>query len=441
MQIRILSEAWVAFEERLLARKDVETAGVIIAETLPAADGPVLMARDLIVWPEDGYLERTADFIRLDPVAINRLTRSARLEGLSVFTVHSHPGCDDAWFSLADDRGDARLMPGFHLQMPGVPHGSIVVTGTGRVAARAFRADGVANEMKVSLVGSQLRCPQSIPGATEEQYARQVLALGEHGQHLLRRIRVGVVGLGGIGSVVALQLLHQGVGTLVLVDGDTVEATNTSRILGCGPGDVGMRKVDVVARYARQHALHPSIVCIPEHLRDEGQLAHLRSCDVILSCVDRHRPRAMLNRLSYQARIPLIDTGTGFSVNADGRMVGDAGRVVVVGPTRACLGCWGHLDPEALRIEDLPPAERVSLAQEGYIRGADVPQPSVIAFNTMVAGAAVIELLRLVTGFSDGTPPPQRLAFSFSQGTVRRNSLAAPVQCAICGFSHIRKAS
>ena len=69
---------------------------------------------------------------------------------------------------------------------------------------------------------------------------------------------------------------------------------------------------------------------------------------------------------------------------------------------------------------------------EGYVTGADISQPSVIAFNTMVAGAGVVELLRLVTHFGGCESPPLRLAFSFEQGTVRRNTISRQ-PCSICG--------
>src|SRR6185437_393171 len=122
-----------------------------------------------------------------------------------------------------------------------------------------------------------------------------------------------------------------------------------------------------------------------------------------------------------------------FRVDRGGRVIAAAGRVVIVGPGRPCLGCWGHIDPNRLRIEALSPADRASQAAEGYVDGADVPQPSVIAFNTMVAGAAVIELIRLVTGFAGVGDPPTRLSFDFETGTVRRNSLAESAPCTICG--------
>jgi hypothetical protein len=85
-----------------------------------------------------------------------------------------------------------------------------------------------------------------------------------------------------------------------------------------------------------------------------------------------------------------------------------------------------------MRIEALPPDERTREAAEGYIDGADVPEPSVIAFNTVVAGAAVVELLRVVTGFAGTEDPPLRLAFDFLTGAVRRNRVACSEACMIC---------
>lgn len=94
--------------------------------------------------------------------------------------------------------------------------------------------------------------------------------------------------------------------------------------------------------------------------------------------------------------------------------------MVIVGPARRCLACWGHIDPNRIRIETLSPEDRAREVTDGYITGADVPQLSVIAFNTAVASAAVIELLRLVTEFAGADDPPVRLSFDFQAGTVRQ---------------------
>src|SRR4029079_18223295 len=112
-------------------------------------------------------------------------------------------------------------------------------------------------------------------------------------------------------------------------------------------------KVDVAARYARALGLVRQVECHRAFLGTDYDPL-LASCDLIMSCVDRQTPRAILNRVAYRSLVPVIDLGTVFRVDARGTIIGDAGRVVFVGPGRPCHACWGHLDPHALRIESLP---------------------------------------------------------------------------------------
>lgn len=435
MIIRIEETMWAALAAHLLARSDVETAAILLADAITGDGDTVLAVRSWEPVADDGYLIRHVDQIRIDPVAINRLVRPARERGLTVLTIHSHPMALDAWFSHADDLGDARLLPSFARLVPGVPHGSMVLARSGAVVARAL-VDGALVEAAVRTVGrtTSTRSAGGSGDHADGRFARQVLALGVDGQRALRGLRAGVVGLGGVGSVVCAQLAHLGVGEIIAVDGDLVEASNVSRILGVQAGDVGaVTKVEVARRYVALSGLPVTLRAVEQYLRRSDDVRRLADCDVIFSCVDRHTPRALLNRLAYEALVPVIDMGSGFRVDLAGHLVGAAGRVVVVGPGRPCLACWGHIDPDALRVEALSADERAALAQEGYVTGADIPQPSVMPFNTMIAGAAVIELLRLVTAFAGAEEPPQRLAFQFAEGTVRRNSLADVPICQTCG--------
>lgn len=429
--IKINELLWQHLLHALFQRTDVETAGLLFAEQLPTPSGSTLAVREAFVMPDEAYSIRRIDQLRLDPVALNRILRPAKDRGLSVFTIHTHPGASEAWFSRADDRGDDRLLPAFDNQMPNTIHGSIVVVAGGAAAARGLvQGDRVALPLRV--VGRSLATvTKTRPVSAGPWFGRQMLALGTAGHAALRGLRVGVVGQGGTGSVVTAQLAHQGVGELVLVDDDAIESTNVSRIFGARSSDVGIAKVEVARRYIEQLGLDTVVETIAEPL-SAANIEVLSDCDVVFSCVDRQTPRALLNRLAYSHLIPVIDLGVAFRVDATGRVTGDAGRVAVIGPAKPCLGCWGHLDPNALRAEALSMEERQDLADEGYIGGADEPQPSVMAFDTMVAGAAVVEMLRLVTGFAGVDEPPQRLAFSFSQGTVRRNTLAGDGRCSIC---------
>lgn len=127
-----------------------------------------------------------------------------------------------------------------------------------------------------------------------------------------------------------------------------------------------------------------------------------------------------------------IDLGTIFRVDEAGVMTSDAGRVVI-GPGRPCLSCWWHIDPHAIRIESLAASDREALIRDGCIEGEHEAQPSVIAFNTFVVAAGAMEFMRLVTSFGRTQSSPNRIAFSFSFGTVKRNTLAASGDCRICG--------
>jgi molybdopterin/thiamine biosynthesis adenylyltransferase len=431
MRLRILESNWGPFAEALCARQDVETAGIILAERIA---GDLLLGREFTLVPDSGYAIRQPDRIRIDPVGLNRLIRPARDRGLSVFTIHTHPGAREPWFSEADDIGDSVLMPSLFAQTDG-PHGSLVVAGDTRIpVARAWQQPGACIGADVQIVGRALRV---MPGERAEHphewFERQRLALGEHGQQILRRLHVGVCGAGGTGSVTFAQLVHLGVGEITVIDGDMVEASNVSRIIGATIADIGVTaKVEVLTRYAASVGLGTKVNAIRGRLGADVPVRTLEGCDAIFSCVDRHAPRALMNRLSYQKAILLFDMGSAFRVGSEGLIESSGGRVVIAGPGRPCLACWGHIDPNRIRIESLPPEERAREAADGYVSGADVPQPSVIAFNTQIAGMAVVEFLRAVTQFAGACDPPLRLGVDFEAGTVRRNRLAGTRTCSIC---------
>jgi hypothetical protein len=159
MRLRVLDSQWSPFAAALCSRDDVETAGVILAERI-AAD--VLIARELALVLDDGYAIRQVDRIRIDPIAFNRLVRPARERGLSIFTVHTHPGTREPWFSNADDIGDGVLMPSLFAQTDG-PHGSLVVAGETRIpVARAWQqgcrcCDAIVGSISVVAPGVSLR--------------------------------------------------------------------------------------------------------------------------------------------------------------------------------------------------------------------------------------------------------------------------------------------
>ncbi len=130
-----------------------------------------------------------------------------------------------------------------------------------------------------------------------QRYARHLSLpeVGESGQRRLAVARVLCVGVGGLGSPVALYLAAAGVGTLGLVDGDCVEATNLQRQVLHGAADVGSRKVDSAAR--RLLALNPALR-LELHatmLRAANARELIRRYDVVVDGTDNFATRYLVN--------------------------------------------------------------------------------------------------------------------------------------------------
>ena len=140
MKLRISEQLWSSLRTQLFVRDDVETAGLMLVESTQTMAGRVGVVREAFALPESAYAIRRRDQISIDPIALNRLTRPARDRGWGVFTIHTDPGASEAWFSHADDAGDARLMPSLACQMPNAPHGSLVVVDSGHVVARSLES-------------------------------------------------------------------------------------------------------------------------------------------------------------------------------------------------------------------------------------------------------------------------------------------------------------
>ena len=129
-----------------------------------------------------------------------------------------------------------------------------------------------------------------------ERYARHLVLreLGGPGQQRLKAARVALVGAGGIGAPAALYLAAAGVGTLRLIDDDTVALSNLQRQILFATADVGRPKVEVAA--ARLAALNPHVVVEARPVRlDADTLGDLLAeVDLVLDGSDSFTTRALV---------------------------------------------------------------------------------------------------------------------------------------------------
>ena len=107
-----------------------------------------------------------------------------------------------------------------------------------------------------------------------ERYDRQIMirGIGEKGQEKLKRAKVLIAGVGGLGSPVSIYLAAAGVGTIRIVDHDTVELSNLNRQVLHGDEDVGKNKIDSAADKLRKLNPWLEIEAIAEPITPMGSL-------------------------------------------------------------------------------------------------------------------------------------------------------------------------
>lgn len=358
----------------------LETAAILLCDPKRSGDDWHLVVREMHVVPPAACLVRTATAVVVDPAFGLPIEKKGRVEGLSLVYCHTHPHqTKHVVFSHIDDHAEIELAKYAEARIPGIPHCALVFGSEAETARRL----GTEETVKVT----------DIPHETASTYDRQIRAFGEDGQSALARLRLGVVGLGGTGSVVVQQLAHLGVADFLLIDPDAVETTNLNRTVGSTPKSVGEPKVSVAARMIRSVRPDARIEEIVGDVVDEGPAKRLTECDFVFCCTDSHASRHVINQLAYQYGIPAIDMGV--VVDASGSTVTFAGHVKALKDGEACLWCLNHLDPKQIREEMMTPDQRKA---DPYVVGARVVQPAIISINSTVASAAVTMFLSMVTG-------------------------------------------
>ena len=242
------------------------------------------------------------------------------------------------------------------------------------------------------------------------RYSRQILLkqVDIDGQLRLKQSRVLIVGLGGLGSPVALYLAAAGVGELHLADFDTLDLTNLQRQIAHDTPSLGLHKVDSVM--ARLGALNPHVQLVPYRsgLDADSLDAAVKRVDLVLDCTDNFGIREAVNAACVKAKKPLV---SGAAIRLEGQLSVFDSRV----ETSPCYHClYGHGSEAELTCSE-----------------AGVVGPLV----GMVGSLQALEALKLLVGF--GEPLIGRLLLidalssRFRELRVKRDP-----HCAVCGASH-----
>ncbi|MCI4324376.1 MAG: molybdopterin-synthase adenylyltransferase MoeB [Thermoplasmata archaeon] len=239
------------------------------------------------------------------------------------------------------------------------------------------------------------------------RYSRHLLLpeVGEAGQLRLRKAHVLLVGAGGLGAPAALYLAAAGVGTIGLVDGDVVEASNLQRQVLYETGSVGRSKTAEASRRVR--ALNPHVRVVQHRVRlsSKNALLILRQYDVVLDGTDNFPTRYLVNDACVLLRKPDV---YGSVYRFEGQVsVFDARH----GP------CYRCLFPEP------PPPELVPSCAEGGVLGV---VPGVVGIWQAT------EALKLLLKVGDPLIGRLLLLDTLS-GSTREVRVRKDPRCPVCG--------
>jgi molybdopterin/thiamine biosynthesis adenylyltransferase len=408
-----------------------------------------LLVHHLVLLTHEDFIEQSGVYLEVKPEIAGQIAEHAIEGAFSLIEIHSHPFADlDVAFSETDTR---HALPRFrwfaeqvtaHTGHRAAFHHAMLVLGVHSADALWYdrAADAMIPARRVLVLDAPLKTlpvtgyagRKAPEPAYHNRVTRQIAAFGAEGQARLAGLRVGIVGVGGIGGLVAHELALLGVRRFVLVDGDVLEMSNLNRFVGGTHADVEARrlKTEVIARAIRSIDPGAQVAQHAVHLPDAAATAALRDCDVLFGCTDNHGSRLILNTLSVQYLLPYIDIGTGIFTDGAGSITEAGGQYRVLIPGQLCMACIDAIDPDAALRDLLPPDMRAEHQARGYIPTEDVPAPSVVFLNALLASLAVGELLNLVAPYRAQTP----ILYYFMQTQeLRRVEAARNPACAVCG--------
>ena len=382
---------------------------------------------DKIILPENGErtLHGNASF---EPDYLARAVKIACKKKAGLAFMHSHPGPGWQGMSVIDVEAERDVLA-YPAGATGLPLVGLTIGSDGYWSARFWERDGEQIHRhwceKVRVVGPQSYKIYSNDNIAPPPLRKEILkrtfdTWGRESQNTIARLKVGIVGLGSVGCIVAEAIARIGVAHVTLIDPDTVEEHNLDRLLYGTEKDVGKLKVNLAAQAIRRNATAEKIqiTALPVSVHDEAAYKAALDCDILFSCVDRPVPRDVLNYIAQAHLIPVIDGGIAVETDRrQDRLFSAHWRAHIVTPYHQCLRCSrqynssmvvmeldGSLDDPSY-ISNLPPEEQIG-------------NQNVFPFSLSVAGMEVNLMLRYLLA-ADWWPLVRQQDYQFVTAETR----------------------
>ena len=363
-EVTLTAEADSASGEHLLQhfRRDVLQEDLCFALWRPSTGQHRRTALiDEVILPnqDERLLHGNASFL---PAYVGRVIKMARQKEAGLAFMHSHPvpGWQD--MSHADIEAERDVLA-YAAGSTGLPLVGLTLGTDGCWSARFWERNGRQMRRtwcdKVRIVGPQSYRmhfnDQQMPAPVQRDVLRRTFdTWGRESQDTIARMRVGIVGLGSVGCIVAESIARIGVSKVTLIDPDIVEEHNLDRLLYGTRSDIGKLKVELAAQAMRCHATNSRIqvAAFPVSVHNSEAFDAALDCDIIFSCVDRPVPRDVLNYIAQAHLIPVIDGGVEVETDMHAeRLFSAHWRAHMITPYNQCMRCNRQYNSSAVVME------------------------------------------------------------------------------------------
>lgn len=205
-------------------------------------------------------------------------------------------------------------------------------------------------------------------------------------QEKLKELSIALVGTGGIGNWIALNLVGLGIKKIRLIDPDIIEESNLTRQVLFSENDIGKLKVDVVKNQLQQRNKHLLVEAISEVVNENNVSRLIENTDFVVLSADKpfFAIQKWLNKSCLSLNIPLLNVGY---AAGDGLM----GPLVMPGLS-ACLACAGYFNDSNYYLNESKEAEEFSNRFKA---------PSFACLNSLISCMASYEIVKFFLGFGE----------------------------------------
>ncbi|MDE0119050.1 MAG: ThiF family adenylyltransferase [Bdellovibrionales bacterium] len=390
-------------KEHLYPGNNLEFAAIMLCHYGQGKTSFRLIVKEVITIPSDKCNEQKSNYLSwafaeyMNPKKIEQIDK----EGLSIVTIHSHPNGYNQ-FSKTDDKNDKEMFHSInHWFDDKRPNGSAIMLPNGEIIARTFNNTGKFNPIqKILVIGEDIKIWQQSKKKNKiPDYGLKISqTFGKGTFHILRGLKVGVVGCSGTGSIIVELLMRNCVGQLVLVDPDVVEAKNLNRIINAKKVDVEEKiyKVETLKKAILETGIDIKIDTYIKDTKSKEVIEALTDCDVIFGCVDSATGRYHLECIATAYFIPYFDIGVYLEADSKGGIIQADVAAHYIHPESSSLITRGVYTSEQLTSEGWQKDDKDYYEKNkmtGYLKAVGEDQPAVISVNMQAACLAFNDFL------------------------------------------------